>query len=381
MEGWDLSCVRALGCGAEPIHAGTVRAFLDKFEPVGLQRTAILPSYGMAEATLAVTFADSTSRSRPTASTRTRCAAGARRARATGTPWRSSRAGAPSPRIASTSSTSAGTPSPSGRSARSWSRGRASPRATSATRHTGATFRDGRLLTGDLGYFADGRALRLRAQQGPHHPRGRNYYPQDIEKIISDVEGMRTSQVGGVHLCAQPRSGDKPRLAERPDGRRAPGRRGRGRARRRSRERRRAPRDRRARCTSRWASGRRGTLPAPRGAAQDVERQSSPTRNPSAPAGGNPRLATVARSKRGIDQRPGSSFLRRLQRVLPALARRADELHVRRLRDPEPVARGRAAEQARASCPTSRTSRRSRRCSTSAAAGARTSSTSPRRAA
>ena len=58
MEGWDLSCVRALGCGAEPIDAITVRAFMDKFAPVGLKRTSILPSYGLAEATLAVTFSD-----------------------------------------------------------------------------------------------------------------------------------------------------------------------------------------------------------------------------------------------------------------------------------------------------------------------------------
>src|SRR5262249_7366757 len=58
MEAWDLSCVRALGCGAEPIDAATVRAFMDKFESVGLRRTSILPSYGLAEATLAVTFSD-----------------------------------------------------------------------------------------------------------------------------------------------------------------------------------------------------------------------------------------------------------------------------------------------------------------------------------
>jgi fatty-acyl-CoA synthase len=56
MEGWDLSCVRALGCGAEPIDPETVRGFMEKFATVGLKPTAILPSYGLAEATLAVTF-------------------------------------------------------------------------------------------------------------------------------------------------------------------------------------------------------------------------------------------------------------------------------------------------------------------------------------
>src|SRR6266478_4270489 len=53
---WDLSRLRVLGCGAEPIHPDTIRAFLAAFEPAGLRPTAILPCYGMAEATLAMSF-------------------------------------------------------------------------------------------------------------------------------------------------------------------------------------------------------------------------------------------------------------------------------------------------------------------------------------
>src|SRR4051812_19604371 len=55
---WDLSSMRALGCGAEPIQPDVLRAFLDRFSKQGLRPESILPSYGMAEATLAVTFAD-----------------------------------------------------------------------------------------------------------------------------------------------------------------------------------------------------------------------------------------------------------------------------------------------------------------------------------
>ncbi|MET0593398.1 MAG: AMP-binding protein, partial [Polyangiaceae bacterium] len=47
---WDLSCMRALGCGAEPIQADVLRAFMARFEPNGLRPESILPSYGMAEA-------------------------------------------------------------------------------------------------------------------------------------------------------------------------------------------------------------------------------------------------------------------------------------------------------------------------------------------
>jgi fatty-acyl-CoA synthase len=72
---------------------------------------------------------------------------------------------------------------------------------------TGATFRNGRLLTGDLGYFADGHLYVCGRSKDLIILRGRNYFPQDIEKIISDIEGVRTSQVA-VFTCARQSNGD-----------------------------------------------------------------------------------------------------------------------------------------------------------------------------
>lgn len=54
----DLSSLRCIGCGAEPINPQTMRTFMDAFEPAGLKAEAIMPCYGMAEATLAIAFAD-----------------------------------------------------------------------------------------------------------------------------------------------------------------------------------------------------------------------------------------------------------------------------------------------------------------------------------
>ena len=54
---WDLSCLKALGCGAEPILPDTIGAFLDRFAENGLAPENMLPCYGLAEATLAVAFA------------------------------------------------------------------------------------------------------------------------------------------------------------------------------------------------------------------------------------------------------------------------------------------------------------------------------------
>lgn len=53
---WDLSKLRLVGCGAEPIQAGTLRNFHTVFAKAGMPATAALPAYGMAEATLAVSF-------------------------------------------------------------------------------------------------------------------------------------------------------------------------------------------------------------------------------------------------------------------------------------------------------------------------------------
>src|SRR5712671_7986678 len=53
---WDLSTMRAFGCGAEPINPDTMRAFVKAMTPAGLRPEALLPCYGMAEATLAMSF-------------------------------------------------------------------------------------------------------------------------------------------------------------------------------------------------------------------------------------------------------------------------------------------------------------------------------------
>src|SRR5205085_7750890 len=53
---WDLSQMRCFGCGAEPINPETMRRFVEAFAPAGLKPEALLPCYGMAEATLAISF-------------------------------------------------------------------------------------------------------------------------------------------------------------------------------------------------------------------------------------------------------------------------------------------------------------------------------------
>jgi acyl-CoA synthetase (AMP-forming)/AMP-acid ligase II len=54
----DLSTWRVAGCGAEPIRPETLEAFADAFSKVGFRKEALLPSYGMAESSLAIAFTE-----------------------------------------------------------------------------------------------------------------------------------------------------------------------------------------------------------------------------------------------------------------------------------------------------------------------------------
>ena len=52
----DLSCWRHAGIGGDMVRAGVLERFAETFEPNGFRRSAFIPSYGMAEVCLAITF-------------------------------------------------------------------------------------------------------------------------------------------------------------------------------------------------------------------------------------------------------------------------------------------------------------------------------------
>ncbi|HSQ70365.1 MAG TPA: AMP-binding protein, partial [Steroidobacteraceae bacterium] len=56
LEGVDLSSIRLVFNGAEPISVELAEEFLDRMAPYGLHRNAMFPVYGLAEASLAVAF-------------------------------------------------------------------------------------------------------------------------------------------------------------------------------------------------------------------------------------------------------------------------------------------------------------------------------------
>ena len=54
----DLSCVKTILNGAEPISWSLCEEFLDALAPSGLKKTSMVPVYGLAEATVGVSFPD-----------------------------------------------------------------------------------------------------------------------------------------------------------------------------------------------------------------------------------------------------------------------------------------------------------------------------------
>ena len=56
LEGLDLSCLRATLNGAEPVQPETLEGFSRRFQPYGLHADALMPVYGLAESSLAVTI-------------------------------------------------------------------------------------------------------------------------------------------------------------------------------------------------------------------------------------------------------------------------------------------------------------------------------------
>jgi fatty-acyl-CoA synthase len=58
LAGLNLSSWRIAGCGAEPIRPETLESFASAFASIGFRKEALLPSYGMAESTLAIAFSE-----------------------------------------------------------------------------------------------------------------------------------------------------------------------------------------------------------------------------------------------------------------------------------------------------------------------------------
>ncbi len=203
MAGLDLSSWRVAGCGAEPIRAENLRAFADKFAPVGFDEKAFISCYGMAESTLAISFS--------------KLGSGVTADVVDGEAlWSEGRANPidpESPRAAPIVQCGAAfegheiqvfglddeiSERPLGEREVGEVRLRG-PSVTAGyfneTEKTQESFAGGWLRTGDLGYLADGNVHICGRSKEVIIVNGRNYYPQDLEWEAGKVEGVRKGNV------------------------------------------------------------------------------------------------------------------------------------------------------------------------------------------
>jgi fatty-acyl-CoA synthase len=189
VDGLDLSCLRIAGCGAEPIQARALRDFAARLAPAKFDPRAFLPSYGMAEATLAITFVPL----RDGLKTDTNAA---------GQELVDCGQAFPGHELAIVDE--------AGRKLAEGQVGQIVARGASVTRGyfqepelTAETYKplpdepDGApwLHTGDLGYLRAGRLFVCGRLKDIIIVRGRNYYPSDIEWAISELPGIRRGNV------------------------------------------------------------------------------------------------------------------------------------------------------------------------------------------
>jgi len=197
LERLDLSRLRVAGCGAEPLNATVLRQFCDRFAGVGFRPDALLPCYGMAEATLAITFHDY---DRPMVTDKvyaSTLSVGRAVAAKPGSPMRTVElvgCGHPFPehelRIVDESGIALGERCVGEVATRGPS---ITPGYFGQPEATASTYRDGWLHTGDLGYLAQGQLYICGRNKDLIIIHGVNYYPQDIEWTVAELPGVQRS--------------------------------------------------------------------------------------------------------------------------------------------------------------------------------------------
>ena len=194
MEGVDLSSwVLALN-GAEPVAPASLRQFSTRFARWGLPETALTPVYGLAEASLAVTFSDP---ARPFTThfiDREALAVGCIEPADEGIEAVS--VGKPLAGFGVEIRDQTGATLPERRVGRIWVRGPSLMQGY--LDRDDAPIVDGWLDTGDLGYLLDGELYISGRAKDVIILRGQNHTPQDIEQAVDDVDGVRIGCAAAV---------------------------------------------------------------------------------------------------------------------------------------------------------------------------------------
>jgi fatty-acyl-CoA synthase len=190
--------------GAETVRPETVAAFRDAFGPLGAAPSTMYPCYGMAEATLAITL--------PRLGVEPRCVTVDRDTLVTGRAvriiddtadgWSGTSVGVPVPGLSLRIVDDSGATLPEGHLGEVCVRGESLfTRYLHDPDTTTAALRDGWLHSGDLGFLHDGDLFLVTRIKEMIVVQGRNFYPDDIENIVSGLPGIYRGRCVAVALA------------------------------------------------------------------------------------------------------------------------------------------------------------------------------------
>jgi fatty-acyl-CoA synthase len=201
----DLSSWRIAGVGGDMVRPGPLEGFAERFAAAGFRRSAFVASYGMAEATLALTMARLDHGLQTDTVDVDQMERDGRVASGAASPRQRSfvRCGPILPGHEIEVRSDAGAVLPERQVGRIFVRGPSlmreyfrEPQATAAVLSA-----DGWLDTGDLGYLADGEITPTGRSKDLILLNGRNVWPQDLEWTAeSGVDGLRSGDVAAISL-------------------------------------------------------------------------------------------------------------------------------------------------------------------------------------
>lgn len=190
LAGVDLSRWRLAGVGGDMVRAEALEAFAARFAPAGFDRIAFVPSYGLAEATLAVSFAtDGLRLALP-------------RAERSGEARPHVICGRPLPGMELRIVDGNGRPVADGAVGRIEVRGPSLMAGYVRPTEAGLTIgADGFLDTGDLGFLTEGALVVTGRAKDLILVNGRNIWPADLEWAAQQAAGLRHGQVVAFPLA------------------------------------------------------------------------------------------------------------------------------------------------------------------------------------